>query len=576
MAASPAMDNYDDDLDLEGPIFAGSTHQPSIVSSRLSIRSESNAGDDDWNVSITPNDETSTSEAISSAKLIGIPIPANVPASALLGGTIKKLGKKVSRQTLNEDWGEDMDFDEPITGSTGLGGGLKLKTLQQDPAADEDDGFSDDWADGSLGIRAAGARRDTAGSAMSRIISPSLSSTALDALDSEDDGFDGLVIPTGPLSLEAAMKKRNDFETSFTPIDVPTIRQTTTVLPALTEDRSMVEDFLADLDFGHDSKLDLRTRTLNRNVKPSWKPARELQSKPQTTITFSDRGSGTRIPRPVTGKPQRLETVNEHPPTNLPKTTRVESAMTGPQLLRSKRSMPALRSQPSSTFRPPMPTNNLHSQLQSARIGQYGNRRESGPRAQSPTPRVQSRLSHNFVPDTPTRPARRDVAPLSLVREAAVKRTVTKPPRRKNFGDGTELDTFDDLPTSVAKESKFLKQPSLRGPPKGLKKQPSQSKLGLREKMVTPLPPVTPRSPAKSSSYGLPSFARDTAASRIAREHTLGINKPVSKEPFRGRTDWTAQVAARTPHASPTANRVVRRGPTLITPMGKDNIRHCK
>lgn len=336
-----------------------------------------------------------------------------------------------------------------------------------------------------------------------------------------------------------------------------------------------MEDFLADLDFGHDSKLDLRTRTLNRNVKPSWKPAREVQPKPQTTITFSDRGAGTRIPRPVTGKPQRLETVNEHPPTNLIKMPRAEPPVTGPQLLRSKRSMPALRSQPSTTLRPPIPTNNLHSQLQSARIGQYGNRRESGPRAQSPTHRVQSRLSQNFVPDTPTRPARRDVAPLSLVREAAVKRTVTKPPRRKNFGDGTELDTFDDLPTSVAKESKFLKQPSLRGPPKGLRKQPSQSKLGLRERMITPLPPVTPRSPVKSS-YGLPSFARDTAASRIAREHTLGTIKPASKEPLRGRTDWAAQIAARTPHASPTANRVGRRGPTLITPMGKDNIRHCK
>jgi hypothetical protein len=551
--AGAMMESWDDDLEFDGPVFAGSQHQPS-VSSRLSIRSDSNAGEDDWNVSLTPNDEKSTSAAISSAKLVGIPIPANVPASALLGGTIKKLGKKPSRQNIKkDDWDEDLDFGDMDDG----GLTLRAKPAVQPPVMEEEDGFSDSWAEGSLGIRTAGARRDTAGSAISQVMSPAASTT-----NDSDDGFEGLVIPTG-LTIRR--------------LEAPVTTKPAPITP--TDDRTFDEDFLADLDFGNTSGFDLRNRTLNRNVKPSWKPAREAQVKPQTSITFQDR-AGTRIPRPVPARQQRMETVMEHVAPNMTRIVRPEpmsTPSTGPQVLRTKRSMPVLRSQPSSNLRPPpLPTNNLHTQLQNARLGQYGNRRESGGtgRPQSPTPRTHSRLSHGFIPETPTRTARRDVAPPSLAREAAVKRTVTKPSRRKNFGDGTELDTFDDLPTSAVKESKYLKQPIMRGPPKVLRKQPSQSKLGLREKMTTPLPPPMPKSPSKLHS-SLPSWARDTAASRNAREQKLSTIKP-SRESAPSTKNWAAQIAARTPQSSPNAKRTGRRGPTLITPMGKENIRHCK
>jgi len=573
------IENWDDELDFDGPAFAGSSHQPSI-SSRLSIRSDSNAGEDEWNVPLTPNDETSTSQAILSAKLVGIPIPANVPASALLGGTIKRLGKKTSRQKMkNDDWNDDMDFGDLDDGTLTL----KPKPALASFAAEEDDEFSD-WAEGSLGIRDAGARRDTTGSTASHVMSPSFASTAH---DSEDDGMDGLVFPVGNLSLE--LKKRNDNDDTFKRLDAPVTRPAP-ITPI--DDHNFDEDFL---DFGGgNTSLDLRARTLNRNVKPSWKPppARDAPAKSQTTLTFSAGGAGTRIPRPVPSRTSRLDTVMESTTPVVHKLQRPEPLSTavhpaaplttashtsGPSLLRSKRSMPALRSQPSATLRPPpMPTNKLHSDLQNARAGQHVNRRESGGqgRAQSPILRTHSRLSHGhtFVPETPTRLARRDVAPPSLTREAIAKRNITKPARRKNFGDGTELDTFDDLPTSAVRESKFMKVPSMRGPPKVLRSQPSQSKL--REKMTTPLPPSLPRSPTKSVS-SLPSWARDTAASRNAREQKLNTIKP-SREAVQPRTNWAAQVAARTPHSSPTAKRAGRRGPTLITPMGKDNIRHCK
>ena len=97
-----AVESWDEDADFAGDFqtYAGNsvgTAQTSI-SSRLSVHSESLAGDDDWNVVLQPNDERSTTQAIQSAKQAGIPLPFNVPSSALLGGTIKRLGKKKSRQ----------------------------------------------------------------------------------------------------------------------------------------------------------------------------------------------------------------------------------------------------------------------------------------------------------------------------------------------------------------------------------------------------------------------------------------------------------------------------------------------
>ena len=101
------MESWDDDDDLQGE-FQGfgisvGTAQGSI-SSRLSVCSESVAGDDDWNLMLQPNDELSTAKALQSARHAGIPLPAGIPSSALLGGTIKRLGKKTTRQKVEDDW----------------------------------------------------------------------------------------------------------------------------------------------------------------------------------------------------------------------------------------------------------------------------------------------------------------------------------------------------------------------------------------------------------------------------------------------------------------------------------------
>jgi hypothetical protein len=179
-------------------------------------------------------------------------------------------------------------------------------------------------------------------------------------------------------------------------------------------------------------------------------------------------------------------------------------------------------------------------------------------------------------PDTPSRTGmRRDVAPATLAREATAKRILAKPTRRRQYGDGSELEVFDDLPTSATKEKKFEKAPTSRGPPKVLRHQQSNSRLPLPDRMATPLPPPTPRSPPKPENT--PRFARDTAASRIAREQRLaGTRSRTEGEIMPRQTNWKAQVAARSPHTSPTTQRG-RKGtgqkPMLIKAMSPPTVK---
>ncbi|KAK8086509.1 cytokinesis regulator [Apiospora phragmitis] len=97
---------------------------------------------------------------------------------------------------------------------------------------------------------------------------------------------------------------------------------------------------------------------------------------------------------------------------------------------------------------------------------------------------------------------------------------LNKPRRIRQFGDGSELDAFDDLPTSAQVESKFEKLPSGSGNRTNIRNKLYQNVLPGRS---TPSP-VSPFSPAKPDY--LPHFARDTAASRIAREASLANRAP--------------------------------------------------
>ena len=134
--APPVMEDEienwdDDDLDIGGDDFtvrsaslvttASSSHHRESISSRLSGRSfDSNHGDDDREVHVPGDDERSMLDAIATAARAGIPIPHNVPSSALMGGTIKRLGGRKIKKIIQDDW-DDGDLELPGEG------GLKIK-----------------------------------------------------------------------------------------------------------------------------------------------------------------------------------------------------------------------------------------------------------------------------------------------------------------------------------------------------------------------------------------------------------------------------------------------------------------
>ncbi|KAF4582082.1 cytokinesis regulator [Ophiocordyceps camponoti-floridani] len=100
---------------------------------------------------------------------------------------------------------------------------------------------------------------------------------------------------------------------------------------------------------------------------------------------------------------------------------------------------------------------------------------------------------------------------------------LSKPKNKKQFGDGHELDGFDDLPTSREMETRFLRQPVANPPKTSLRSKIYQHILP--DRMCTPAP-TAPCSPSKTTPT--PRFARDTAASRIARETGLAQRAPSS------------------------------------------------
>ncbi|KAK2791491.1 hypothetical protein FQN53_002600 [Emmonsiellopsis sp. PD_33] len=747
-----------------------SGHRDSI-SSRRSCRSDldSNGGDEeDWQLLLHDNDESATRDAIASAKNAGIPLPADIPKSALLGGTIKRLGGRRIKKAIGDDWSEDLEL-------SGVEGELELKlnrketfpdTLRQlssfpdssptkrrdsDPfisdsaspsppsksifanlerfrdteddssfhdvptikvaksrppqtilppttkPTEEDENFEDDlefppdggplklstrkdivktpdpsfddfdteWAEGSIGVRFGGTKRDgfSARSSTVSALSPSLSSCL--TAESEDDGLDGLLLPDGPLDLEQAVRKR--LQQSQPPRSPPTS------IPKQSPKRAPTpkDDFFSGIDIGDGEVFDSGKLTLNRNIKRKTTRPISPARRTATSITFTSKPPvppTTRIPR-LSGHERphstHLEPVSEsgapvpkyrrphsrlsghgahsslsniplpsqpmmppNPPTPSRRslggrgsgdTIRSAPITTNAQLLKVKRSVPTMRSlQPSGTIssipRPPsrqdgsirqtpsstrpktpIDRSNVESRLSGSRrppvpflpAGASQNqshhvniktprhyRRTDSESSSDPfsNPRSTSRLSNQDRADTPGRP-RFDLGPEALA--ASAKHTVTKPNRRRNFGDGSELDIFDDLPTSATLESKFVKYPIGRGAPRSIRSRLSQSHI-----VAPPMADIPVSQAFSSPTRGefTPRFARDTNASRNAREQRIASmtfnSQTRDSAPLAPlSTNWKSQASVR-PLTSPTLIRN-RRGkgsgdgrPHLIKAMG--------
>lgn len=632
---APAVESWDDDADFHGDLFGASqsTGAPPSISSRVSVRSESAAGDEDWQVLVTADDESSKAKAILSANQVGIPIPQNVPPSALLGATIKKLGKKKSRHIVKEEECDDLEIPDDFDPKLRLKPGLRSPDAPPSPAtpANGQDEFDTDWAEGSLGIRFGGTRRElrnrsSSVSAANSAMSPSMASCL--TLESEEDELGGLVLPDTPIDFGERLKKRKQQELeqeppTSAPGALETKREGSTPIDQPQKKLSLAaeEDPLDGLDLGNIDLLDNRKRKFNINIKIN--DSKVNPSPPRiatTTLTFTDKPTVSRIPRPAPppGK-SKLDPVYESMASHIaPRNARPPPTTTAAQLLRSKRSAPALGSRPKEPSRPAVPflpagvspaqSSNIHT-----RTSVHGRTHSEHDRPSSPTFRSFSRMSVTQKEDTPSRAGfRRDaMAPVSLARQALNQRTLQVTKRRHNYGDGSELDRFDDLPTSVNKESKFVKEPANRGPPKTLRHQISRNQLRIPDRINTPQPqpqlsypssvasstvPSTPLPPTPRGGYfaagtkpdTTPRFARDTAASRIRADQRVNpaISNPRDRPGGGGplqpvSINWKAQVAARSPHTSPTASRSKLRKdnpkqPILIKQMTPSNLAKSK
>ncbi|KAJ5095177.1 hypothetical protein N7532_007468, partial [Penicillium argentinense] len=183
-----------------------------------------------------------------------------------------------------------------------------------------------------------------------------------------------------------------------------------------------------------------------------------------------------------------------------------------------------------------------------------------------------SRLSHSTRPGG-HRSSLGDTSTETI--SQASKRALTRPTKRRNFGDGTELESFDDLPTSATTESKYTKTPIGRGAPRSVRAKLSQS----RNTPPVESPPQLSTPPSTSKPRNsTPRFARDTNASRNAREQRIASlntrNRDVnSMSTFN--SNWKSHPITRlSPCSAPVRSRKNKPAsqtsskPHLIKPMG--------
>ncbi|KAI1741078.1 hypothetical protein F4680DRAFT_80336 [Xylaria scruposa] len=732
--------------------------------SRSSFRSdrESLPGDE-RQVHLPGDDEKSTLDAIAAATHAGIPIPVNVPPSALVGGTIKRLGGRKIKKIFQEDWGDELELPAPgqalrlkaqdgskfpeilrqISGSSNsspakkslpamaqllpsqigrplsLGPPINLEKFRDMDDDDNDDIFGDgsstikasklqvrgrpislitpptpsppkgqskeveeddfendlelpsdgklklssrrdipktpslhinddfDWGEGSLGTRFGGTRRDAFSNRSSSVsaMSPSIASSF--TAESEDEFFDGLVFPIGPLDLGERLKRRkpsrsperldlrnaqqDNKQPSSPKITSPLRYSSIRVSPKSNPPRLSLtnrtlqankdeEDVVSGLDFGEGNVFRYAKPTVHRNVRiKEARPASPARPKAAVSITFTNKpisSASSRIPRPMVSHERShtqssLEPVSEsggpipqkparrsqsrlsghsahssissiHTPTtpsstqsSFPPTPRrrelcqkastgalrTEPTTTNAQLLRLKRSLPAMRHnqppaklvptrterppsrgdsradlyRPQSSLRPKTPVERVRPTYESSAAQARKSQAPFLPAgaSQSQSHNVNARGSrsyrrHDSDQGPETRPlsrafsrnAMRSPSPRRLKNEKSTPepawQQINKPRRVRHFGDGHELDGFDDLPTSAQTESRYVKQPVASANKTGsIRNKIYQNVLPDRS---TPSP-ISPYSPLRIDSQ--PRFARDTAASRIARETSL-------------------------------------------------------
>ncbi|CAK7567889.1 MAG: hypothetical protein SEPTF4163_005865 [Sporothrix epigloea] len=574
-------------------------------------------------------------------------------------------------------------------------GKLMLSTRKDIPKTPSNVFDDFDWGEGSLGTRFGGTRRDGHSNRSSSVsaLSPSVSSSITAESEGEDDTFDGLVLPTGPVNFGERLQRRRhsrsphrmskaaeELQPHQHPSQAPIPASDGLGLgisPASQQQQKPhdleKDDFLTGLDLGDGQNFDTSRLTLHRNVRlKEVRPASPSRPKAAVSITFTNKpSSGTsRLPRPMTHErthtASSLETVSEsggpivnlakrsqsrvghsaqssvssipgsytpssvhfHPPPSTPRrrelsqnssavSSRNEPTTTNAQLLRLKRSLPVMRTatspgsrpvasraagherppsrtelvtRPQSSMRPKTPTDRVRPAAESSAVKTRRNPMPFLPAgaSQSQSHHITSKSSRNFRrhdsdtavdlrPNSRTvsRSAMRSPSPFKWGRSnAADKLTqdgswhqLSKPRRQRQFGDGHELDAFDDLPTSTAAESVFLRQPVVANSKHHLRGKVYHNILPDRNATSSPLAAYNPA----ARNDNLPRFARDTAASRIARETSIAQRMPSGSGPRATqrvtqpsmRNNYNTPVLPHLPRETIRSKKTPRRAPQL-------------
>ncbi|KAF7593148.1 hypothetical protein BBP40_011861 [Aspergillus hancockii] len=375
-----------------------SGHRDSI-SSRRSGRSDIDSnvgGDEDWQVQLLDNEEGVNEEAIASAKNAGIPLPANLPRSALVGGTIKRLGRRRLKQDFVDDWSEDVEFPGP-------GALLELKSPQESSFPESLRQIS---SAATSPVKA--STSPFWGDEISSHIQSALS--GLDNYQVDDSFGDADDVPT-----IKAPRSRSPRRTGFFND------------PRLDNQSDALENFDEDFDLpAGNVPLQLSHRKVNSGIASP--------TPDDLDIDWSEGSIGVRFGG----------TIRDH------------------------------RSNPSSSVSVVSPSTSSCLTAESEDEGLDGLIIPDGPLDLETS--LKKRQEPKYAPSRLSRSSRHDVlnndtndfSPETLA--ASTKRTLTRPTRRRNFGDGTELASFDDLPTSSSAESRFVKLPSGRGVPRSLKR----------------------------------------------------------------------------------------------------------
>ncbi|QSL66195.1 hypothetical protein MERGE_000570 [Pneumocystis wakefieldiae] len=327
---------------------------------------------------------------------------------------------------------------------------------------------NDDWGDSSLGIRSAGADSRSARASVASSLSPSMSSMTL----SEDESIlEGIELPSSALDLQ----KRFDI-----------CRQRKINERTLKEVQFLKDDFFVDIEVDKDNFLD-STKNFNSNVNIIKhfvdNDTQNPQRQPQATIKFSSKSS--RIPQPILPLP-KINKENISRPSYPEVRPLVQEKMVSkkPSLMNfqeqdnfhsmsTKRSMPSLQSQytlsdnsrlKSNTYsthynHPKTVLENGHSKAHSNNINSSNQRYSRGsdefPGIPSRVPRYASPTNASLAKGaTPLNKFQKCTSD-GISRDHSPIRILTRPQKPSNYGDGTELDAFDDLPTCYATENKY-------------------------------------------------------------------------------------------------------------------------